>query len=229
MNLTPENLRWVFIYMITLIVSVALHEWGHAFMADKLGDDTPRRQGRVTLNPIAHADLWGTLVIPLFFCVVNAASGSGRIGGFGWGRPVQWNPSRVKRKWKMWQASILVSIAGPVMNLVLGTVLVFVAVLLKAKHLVADTSPIHQIVWFAAGMNYTLFFFNLVPCPPLDGGHVAEALTPYKHRRKWEEYLRYSPFVFLGLICIPQVARIFLIPAAWCRDHIANVFIALLT
>jgi Zn-dependent protease len=228
MNLTPENLRWVAIYMITLIVSVALHEWGHAFMADKLGDDTPRRQGRVTLNPIAHADPIGTLALPLISSVL--AAGSGYIGGgFGWGRPVQWNPARIHRKWRMYTAVILVSVAGPAMNLILGTVLTFVAVLLQAKELVAHTSPIHQIVWFAASMNYTLFFFNLIPVPPLDGGHVAESLTPYKHRRKWEEYLRYSPFVFLALICIPQVQQIFLIPAAWCRDHVAHVFIALLT
>lgn len=228
MNMTPENLRWVLIYMITLIVSVALHEWGHAFVADRLGDDTPRRQGRVTLNPVAHADLWGTLVIPLVFSVVNAAGGAGRIGGFGWGKPVQWNPARIKRKWKMWQAIIMVSIAGPMMNLLLGTLLVFVDVLLVTKSLVAPTSPIINIIWFAAGMNFTLFFFNLVPCPPLDGGHVAESLTPHKHRRKWEEYSRFSPFVFLALIAIPQVAQIFLIPAGWCRDHVAQVCLSLL-
>jgi Zn-dependent protease len=229
MNLTPENLRWVFIYMITLIVSVALHEWGHAFMADKLGDDTPRRQGRVTLNPMAHADPIGTLALPLISSLLGAAAGGGRIGGFGWGRPVQWNPARINRKWRMYTAIILVSIAGPAMNLLLGTVLVFVEVLVTTQHWVSYDSPIREIVWFAAGVNYTLFFFNLVPCPPLDGGHVAEALTPYKHRRKWEEYLRFSPFVFLALICIPQVAQIFLIPAAWCRDHVALAFLAIFT
>src|SRR5690349_9718941 len=153
----------VVISVFVLVVSVAFHEFGHAIMADMLGDDTPRRQGRVTLNPMAHADPIGTLLVPLIFSVVNAASGAGRIGGFGWGRPVQWNPARVNRKWKMWQASILVSIAGPTMNLILGTVLVFVATLLYAKHIVAPASPIIDIVWFAAGMNYTLFFFNLVP------------------------------------------------------------------
>jgi len=226
-NLTPENLRWVFIYMITLIVSVAIHEWGHAFMADKLGDDTPRRQGRVTLNPMAHADPIGTIALPLISSLLGAATG--RVGGFGWGRPVQWNPARINRKWKMWQATILVAIAGPTMNLILGTVLTILDVVLVTKNLVVPTSPIIQIIWFAATTNYILFFFNLVPVPPLDGGHVAESLTPYKHRRKWEEYLRYSPFVFLALICIPQVQVIFTVPAVWCRDHVASVFIALLT
>ena len=227
MNMTPENIRWVAIYMITLIVSVALHEWGHAFMADKLGDDTPRRQGRVTLNPMAHADPIGTLALPLISSVL--AAGSGYIGGgFGWGRPVQWNPARINRKWRMYTAIILVSIAGPAMNLILGTLLVFVHVMLAKTSAISATSPLHQIMWFAAGMNYTLFFFNLVPCPPLDGGHVAEALTPYKHRRKWEEYLRFSPFVFLALICIPQVQQIFLIPANWCRTHVYQLFASFL-
>lgn len=227
MNLTAEQLRWVFIYMITLIVSVALHEWGHAKMADMLGDDTPRRQGRVTLNPMAHADPIGTLALPLISAVLGAASG--RMGGFGWGKPVQWVPARVSRKWKMWQAVILVSIAGPFMNLVLGTVLVFVHVLLAVKGVLAPDSPMHNIIWFAASTNFILFFFNLVPCPPLDGGHVAESLTPYKHRSKWQEYARFSPFVFLALICIPQVQQIFRIPADWCRDHLYHSFIAIFT
>lgn len=222
MNLTPEQLRWVFVYMITLIVSVALHEWGHAKMADMLGDDTPRRQGRVTLNPMAHADPIGTLALPLISAILGASSG--RIGGFGWGKPVQWNPARVSRKWNMWTAVILVSIAGPLMNILLGTVLVALHVILVAQHAITPIGPMSQIIQFAATTNFILFFFNLVPCPPLDGGHVAEALTPYKHRRKWEEYLRFSPFVFLALICIPQVQRIFVIPAYWCMEHLYSLF-----
>jgi Zn-dependent protease len=225
MSLTPEQIRWIFIYMITLIVSVALHEWGHAKMADALGDDTPRRQGRVTLNPMAHADPIGTLALPLIASVLSAQAGG--IGGFGWGRPVQWNPARVKRKWKMWTAVILVSIAGPMMNLLLGTLLLLLHVILLSQGVLAFADPMSKIIIFAAGMNYTLFFFNLVPCPPLDGGHVAEALTPYKHRKKWEEYLRFSPFVFLALLCIPQVQQIFIIPATWCMQHVHALFTSL--
>lgn len=225
MSITPENLRWVFIYMLTLIVSVAIHEWGHAFMADRLGDDTPRRQGRVTLNPMAHADPVGTIALPLISSLLGAATG--RLGGFGWGRPVQWNPARVNRKWKMWQATILVSVAGPFMNLVLGTVVALVHVVLATKGVLAPDSPMHRILMFVATTNFILFFFNLVPVPPLDGGHVAESLTPYKHRRKFEEYLRYSPFVFLALILIPQVQLIFTVPANWCTQHVYQLFLSL--
>ncbi len=226
MNMTPENLRWVFIYLITLIVSVAVHEWGHAFMADRLGDDTPRRQGRVTLNPLAHADPIGTIALPLISSLLGAATG--RVGGFGWGKPVQWNPARINRKWKMWQATIMVSTAGPMMNVVLGTVVALVHVILARQGVLGAGSPMHQILMFVVNTNFILFFFNLVPVPPLDGGHVAESLTPYKHRRKFEEYLRYSPFVFLALICIPQVQVIFTVPARWCTQHVYQLFGSLL-
>jgi Zn-dependent protease len=227
MSITPEQLRWVFIYMITLIVSVALHEFGHAFVADKLGDDTPRRQGRVTLNPVAHADPIGTLALPLISALLGAASG--RVGGFGWGRPVQWNPSRIRRGVSMSTAIILVSVAGPVMNLLLGTVIAFTHVVLAAQHVLAPDSPMHRILMFAATTNFVLFFFNLIPVPPLDGGHVAQSLTPYKHRSKFDEYLRYSPFIFLAVIAIPQVQRIFLIPANWCTQHVYQLFASLFT
>ena len=211
MDLDLATLRNGLLCFIVLVSSVCIHEWAHAFMADKLGDDTPRRQGRVTLNPMAHADPIGTIALPLISSLIGAAAG-GRVGGFGWGRPVQWNPARIRRGISMTTAIILVSVAGPFMNLVLGTVIAFVHVLLAKQGVLGAASPMHSILLFAATTNYILFFFNLVPVPPLDGGHVAQSLTPYKHRGKFEEYLRYSPFVFLALICIPQVQQIFLIP-----------------
>src|ERR1700759_4223968 len=79
MNVSPQQIRLALIYVLVLLISVALHEFGHAFMADRLGDDTPRRQGRVTLNPLAHADVVGTLLLPLSGGVLRA--------GFRWGQP----------------------------------------------------------------------------------------------------------------------------------------------
>src|SRR3954454_15836953 len=119
MNLSPEQIRWILFRVMILIASVAFHEFGHAIMADRLGDDTPRRQGRVTLNPLAHADPIGTLLLPIVGAIHGAAGGGG--GGFGWGKPVQWQPSRVRRGISMAKANILVSFAGPFMNLVLGS------------------------------------------------------------------------------------------------------------
>src|SRR5687767_15961128 len=117
MDLSPTDIRWILIGLFVLIVSVALHEFGHAVMAHKLGDDTPSRQGRVTLNPLAHADPIGTFLLPLIGGIY--AAGGSPAGGFGWGKPVQWQPHRIRRGIKMGTANVLVSFAGPAMNLVL--------------------------------------------------------------------------------------------------------------
>ena len=212
--------------MFILVISVALHEFGHAVAAYKLGDDTPKRQGRVTLNPIAHADPIGTLLLPVVGGIYAAASGFA--GGFRWGKPVQREPSRDPRRInigiKMATANLIVSFAGPFMNLVLAFVVTLThVILIKAGVLTMDrdvmgkfVSPVDMILVMAAATNFVLFFFNLLPIPPLDGGHILEAFTPYKHRDKYEAYARYGPFVLLGVMLIPQVRVIFSVPATWC-------------
>src|SRR5689334_11023202 len=177
MNLSPQDIRWIFTYIFVLLISVALHEFGHAIMADRLGDDTPRRQGRVTLNPLAHADPVGTFLLPLIGGIYGAATGHG--GGFGWGKPVQWQPHRISRKRSMAAAKILVAVAGPGMNLVLGTVLIAIHMALIGQHAIDATGKVSQILGFAALTNYVLMFFNLLPVPPLDGGHVLQSFIPY--------------------------------------------------
>jgi Zn-dependent protease len=221
MNLSSYQIRWILIRVFVLLVSVAIHEFGHAIMATWLGDDTPRRQGRVTLNPLAHADPIGTLLLPL---VGGIYAASGGMGGFGWGKPVQWQPSKIHRKWRMATAQILVAIAGPAMNVVLGTVIALVHTILIWKHVIDPTSEINKVLLFAAMTNFVLFFFNLVPAPPLDGGHVAEGLMPYKQRTKFEHYARFGPFVVMAVALIPQLAQIFVIPAQFCTEHVYKLF-----
>lgn len=231
MSTDALTIRWVFMYVLVLVVSIALHEFGHAFMATRLGDDTPRRQGRVTLNPLAHADPIGTLLLPLLGGLYGA-------GGFGWGKPVQWQPNRINRKWKMTTAQILVAISGPGMNLLLGTVLLFVDTLLVSRGVISPhfdvihgrmEITVHTLLWFAASTNYLLMIFNLLPIPPLDGGHVAEGLTPYKHRRTFESFARYAPFLLLAVMFIPTLQRVFSVPAMWCTSHVQSVFESILT
>jgi Zn-dependent protease len=216
-----EKIRWVLISVIVLVASVAVHEFGHAIMADLLGDDTPRRQGRVTLNPIAHADPIGTLLLPLIGGLYVA--GGGFAGGFGWGRPVQWQPSRIHRKWKMATATILVAIAGPAMNIVLALVVAGVHALLWWQHVIPDGSDLHKVLLFTVYTNFILFFFNLVPVPPLDGGHVVDGLLPYGQRSKFEQYARFGPFLVMALVLIPQIAQIFLLPAGFCTRHLYDL------
>jgi Zn-dependent protease len=212
MDVSPEQIRWALLYVLILLISVALHEFGHAFMADRLGDDTPRRQGRVTLNPLAHADLIGTIVLPLMGGLVG--------GGFGWGKPVQWQPHRVSRRISMSTAKILVSVAGPAMNLVLGTAIALVHTILISQHVVDPAGGVSAILAKAATINYLLFFFNLLPVPPLDGGHVAQSFMPYRYRNQYAEIGRYSPYVLLPLLLVvPQVGIVFV----WPADHLARL------
>ena len=232
MDFTSDQIRWIIIGLFVLVISVAFHEFGHALMADKLGDDTPRRQGRVTLNPLAHADPIGTLLLPVLGGIHGAAGGGG--GGFGWGKPVQWQPSRIRRGIRMSTANILVSFAGPFMNLVLASVLALTHAILLWQGVLAPPmivdgvfvkgSEVGEILQFAVGTNFVLFFFNLLPVPPLDGGHILQAFMPYRHREKFESYAKFGPFIILGVMLIPQIRHVFLAPALWCTEHVYKGF-----
>jgi Zn-dependent protease len=225
MDLRPEEIRGILIRVFVLIASVAFHEFGHALMADRLGDDTPRRQGRVTLNPIAHIDPIGTLLLPLLGGYTAARGG---IGGFGWGKPVQWSPPRVSRKIRMATAQILVSVAGPAMNIVLAVLVATAHAILLWRGVVTPGSEVNGIFVIAVNINFILFFFNLVPVPPLDGGHVLEGLMPYRYRAQYESFARYGYVVVAALAMIPTLALIFVIPARFCTEHLygllAHVF-----
>jgi len=225
MEITPDAIRWVLIGLFVLLISIALHEFGHAIMADLLGDDTPRRQGRVTLNPLAHADPIGTFLLPLLGGLHGAAGGSG--GGFGWGKPVQWQPARINRKWKMATAEILVSVAGPGMNLVLAIVLAVVHSILVAQGVLSTGSDLHRVLYFAVVTNFVLMFFNLLPIPPLDGGHVAQQFMPYKHRGKFEEYARFGPFIVMAFALIPTLSQVFVRPALWCTSQLYELLFSI--
>lgn len=242
MTITADQVKWVLIGVLVLIVSTAFHEFGHAWMADRLGDDTPRRQGRVTLNPVSHIDPIGTLLLPLLGGFYGAASG--HAGGFGWGKPVQWQPHKIRRGMSMSTANILVSLAGPFMNLFVAIVVSVVQSVLVHKHVIAadplfanfthdlqfDDSAnylVSSILSFTVITNFILMFFNLVPSPPLDGGHVLEALMPRKYQRQFEAYAKFGPFVVMAVALIPQVSQIFRIPAFFCAEHLYKAWTAL--
>jgi Zn-dependent protease len=217
MDFSPEQIRAALLNVLVLLISVAVHEFGHAIMADRLGDDTPRRQGRVTLNPLAHADPIGTIALPLL---------GGFVGrGFGWGKPVQWQPHRVSRRISMSTAKILVSIAGPAMNLVLGTLIALVHTILVSQHVIDGAGGVSKILLSASITNYVLFFFNLLPVPPLDGGHVAQSFMPFRYRNQYAEIARYAPFVLLPLLLVvPQVRVVFVWPATHVADLVYQGF-----
>lgn len=153
-----------------IFITFPVHEFAHAAMAVQLGDETPRLQGRYTLNPAAHIDPMGAVL--LLFTM------------FGWAKPVQWRPGNVDIDPKI--ASILVSLAGPVSNLLLAVV----ALIIKSSFLDGN-GALDQIIDLFVLINVLLFVFNMIPVPPLDGSHILFALMPgdlYQLRAVFSQY-----------------------------------------
>src|SRR5262249_23130473 len=148
-------------------LSICVHEFGHAWVADKLGDPLPRAQGRVTLNPLAHIDPIGTLLMPLVAFFAGPALGS-RI--LGWGQPVRvsLSASSLTKRWSVKFSHLLIAIAGPLMNVLFALFLSGIFLLL-AKFAGGKTQQLALPVASIILMNIGLAFFNLIPCPPLDG------------------------------------------------------------
>lgn len=200
MDFTSDEIRLIFQGIIFLVLSICVHEYGHAIVADKLGDRLPRSQGRTTLNPMAHADPIGTLAFPLVSLVLT----HGASLGFGWGKPVMVNPTSFTRKLQMRTAHMLVAAAGPAMNVLLG-------IIITVAHLIATkqawiTAPEAHGAFMAAGMlNFGLAVFNCIPAPPLDGGAILEGLLPHKYVAKYQELSVYGPFLLMAIIMIPTL------------------------
>lgn len=157
MDLDLAMVREGLLRVLVVMCSLALHEWGHAIVADKLGDDTPRSQGRVTLNPLVHIDWIGTILIPLLGAL-------GFFGGFsmiGWAKPIYTNPANFRRG--MFDQA-LVTIAGPGVNFILAILATF-ALALSYRHAPA----LEHLFELLLLVNVGLMVFNLLPIPPLDG------------------------------------------------------------
>ncbi|MGH9119841.1 MAG: site-2 protease family protein [Acidimicrobiales bacterium] len=183
MNLDAIDWRLVFTLMAAVIPSIILHEVSHGVVANAFGDDTAKRAGRITLNPIKHVDPFGTLILPALL----AFSG---LPAFGWAKPVPVNPRRLRRPR---QQTLYVSLAGPLTNFVLAGLL---AVVYRGWG--ANTDGWFGDVVFVAGLlNIVLGLFNLLPIPPLDGSAIIERFLP---ERWWPSYLRLRRYSFVLLV-----------------------------
>lgn len=174
-----------------LIVLLTFHEFGHAWMALKCGDDTAKQQGRVSLNPLVHMDLVGTVLLPLFM-IFGSMAFSGLPALFGWAKPVPVNPHNLKNP-KV--DDILVTLAGPWMNLIL-------AVILMGFAKVTTLSSMEGATTFLVGLSYIsliLCVFNMIPIPPLDGSQVVRVLTGMSYET-FANIARYSWIALLILI-----------------------------
>jgi Zn-dependent protease len=154
-----------------MVLSLSVHEYFHALVADKLGDDTPRREGRLTLSPLEHYDFYGTILIPI---VASMFAGFAYIG---WARPVQVNPVNFSRRLSMRTGMALVAVAGPLSNLLLATLSVaaLAAITRLAPQLLFAQDGRGALVYLLRAMyvlNVGLCVFNLLPIPPLDGSRL---------------------------------------------------------
>jgi Zn-dependent protease len=177
-----------------LIVLLTFHEFGHAWTAEKCGDDTARLRGRCSLNPIVHIDPIGTVLLPLMMIFLPFGVSRFMIG---WAKPVPVNPYNLRNPRV---DDILVSMAGPAMNLILAVALVALARVGMLIHLV----PMTVVCWQFASLSLLLCFFNLIPIPPLDGSQVLRNLTGMS----WEAYAKFAQFGFIAVIVVIQIPQL---------------------
>jgi Zn-dependent protease len=184
-----------------LVVLLTFHEFGHAWTAEKCGDDTARLQGRCSLNPIVHIDPIGTVLLPLMMIFLSPGISRFMIG---WAKPVPVNPYNLRNPRV---DDILVSMAGPAMNLVLAVALMALA----RVGLLAHVGQLTGLCVQMAALSLLLCFFNLIPIPPLDGSHVLRNLTGMS----WEAYAKFAQFGFIAVIVVIQIPLV--------RDALNNV------
>jgi Zn-dependent protease len=189
------NIQKLLIIAPPILLALSFHEYAHAYIANKFGDDTAKQSGRLTLNPLAHLDPIGTIMIFLVH--------------FGWAKPVPVNPHRLRnpKKDMLW-----ISAAGPLANMILalisGILLRFIFATLGAPNQHSIIGLLIYAVFMSLQINLALAIFNLLPIAPLDGSKILFGLLPVKHEGKIYFLERYGPFILLGLIIFGRVTGV---------------------
>lgn len=201
------SLPYLICNILAFIPAITLHEVGHAFVANRLGDPTAKRAGRISLNPLKHVDPFGTVLMPLLLMVMNMPV-------FGYAKPVPYNPRFFKDPRK---CDLLVGLAGPATNLIqalLGAALAWVlALALPVGSLVAG-SPLFEYFYsmflpLYVLINLFLMFFNLLPIPPLDGSSIFAFFCPVKYLPTYYKIQQYALPIFLVVaILLPEVLHV---------------------
>ena len=186
----PDKLLSLVLTLPAVIIAMTFHEYAHAWAADKLGDDTPRSQGRLTLNPLKHIEPIG------FFILLFA--------GFGWGRPVEINTSNFNRNISRSKGEAIVAFAGPLMNIILSVVSAFLlGIIIKFNWLANVQLQYAQIIIIfmmqLIYINIGLGVFNLIPLPPLDGSKILRHFLPNKARNWFDSYQYIFYIIFIAI------------------------------
>lgn len=199
----PGALFYLLASVPGVLLAITFHEFAHGFAAYKLGDNTAKNEGRLSLNPLDHLDPIGTLML-LF-------------AGFGWGKPVHVNPTNYTRKISMEKGEAIVSVAGPLTNIVLAFLLALVyGALVKFASVAFLTSTVGSIIklmiMYAISINVGLGVFNLIPLPPLDGSKIIMPFLPY-NAKQWFRNNEQIFYIIFVVIWITGIAGIIISPA----------------
>ncbi|MCI0481535.1 MAG: site-2 protease family protein [Candidatus Dadabacteria bacterium] len=209
MDLSNIDWRALLLGYPVLLLALTVHETAHAWTADRLGDPTARLMGRVSLNPIAHIDIVGTVIFPILAFITH-------IPLIGWAKPVPVNPLHLRHPSR---DEMLVSIAGPASNLLLAVLMFVLYAVLKLTGVFTAippnfAEPVLRLMVLGVYINVLLCVFNLVPIPPLDGSHILENLLPYSAR---ESYQRLGAFGYLIIMFLfaTGILGVIIQPALW--------------
>jgi Zn-dependent protease len=205
LDITVDKLREALLFLAALIASISVHEFGHAWLATKLGDPLPAAQGRLTLLPTRHIDPIGTIVFPVIMLLANMPL-------LGWGRPVETNRLSYTRRLSPATGHLLVSLAGPMMNLVMVGV-VSLVLFAGARAGVISGPLFSEIFRHLVALNFLLLFLNLLPMPPLDGGALLEWVLPRSQQYIVHFLARWGFIILFALSVATPVISYLLTPA----------------
>ncbi len=218
MNLSSFDYRPLLFGFPMLLLSLTVHECAHAWAAWRLGDPTARSRGRITLNPIPHMDLFGTLIFPILSFISNFPL-------LGWAKPVPVDPRYFR---KPSRDNMLVSLAGPLSNILLAILFfAFYALFLRFVAISMDPRfaiPLNMMLQYGLLINAILAVFNLIPIPPLDGSHILEHFLPFQAR---QAYMQIQPYGFIILIFLFYVGvmKVVIYPVLNLISYLLNLVV----